>query len=174
LNWQYEIPPTPPPFGELFAFGKDDDDLMANVNKENALQRSVFSNIIFHYPRAPVVIYWELNATNFARVLNQAPLQFWGNTNLPTNFPQSALFVDMTKLEEEGSPRATFPTSAGTDGQRLREGKTKKAGFALNYIARLYFLTSNPEFLSLWRRLKAHRLSPKKALQLANAITMPV
>jgi hypothetical protein len=121
-----------------------------------------------------VVIYFELNARNFANLINPQALFVWGSTNLPTNFPQPPLFTDMTKVEEEGSPRATFPTSEGTDGQRLRAGKRAKAGSALNYIARLFFLTSNDEFLSIWRRLKAHRITPKKALQEANALAMPV
>ncbi len=173
LNWQYEIPPTPPPFGELFAFGKDDQQLFEVVQQINATQRISFPTIIFHYPRAPIFVYWELNAENFSRLLNQAPLQFWGNTNLPTNFPQQGLFTDMTKTEVEGSPRATFPTSEGTDGQRLRAAKRSQAGNALNYIARLFFLTSNEAFLSIWNQLKAHRITPKKALQEANALAMP-
>jgi hypothetical protein len=170
LNWQYEVPPTPPPFGEVFAFGGNDDQLMENVRKENDLLVAFFGTVNFHYPRAPVFIYWELDSLNFGTLLNAAAQFNWSETRLPSIYAGNATFVGMTKIEGEGSPRSTFPTSAGTDGQRLRRGRSKKAGFALNYIARLFFLTSNQAFLSLWNQLKDGRITPKIALARANAI----
>jgi hypothetical protein len=75
------------------------------------------------------------------------------------------------QIPMEDSPRATFPTKLGTDGQRLRDGKGKTAsGSVLNYLARLYFVTSKTAFKDLWTQLKANKITAKEALASAAAL----
>jgi len=113
--------------GDLFAFGTDDDDLLSRVRFASDFQATQPGGPwTFTFPNAPQTIYFELNHENFTNIVNSVALQVWANTQLPGPFQQSpGLFVPQTKVEAEGSRRATFPTTAGTDGQRLRQGKTK-------------------------------------------------
>jgi hypothetical protein len=111
--------------GDLYTFGATLEELMENVRFYESIQQLNFPNPghwTFTYPNAPAVIYFELNKTYFANVLNIDAQTIWGATHLPSIlgwFPRN-LFAQ-TRVESEGSPRNIFPTSSGTDGQRLRK-----------------------------------------------------
>jgi len=159
--------------GDFYAVGKDHDQLLFNVRAAEAAQEAALPAYTWtwSFPMEPHTVYWKLNATNFATILNTQAQGIFLNTRLNTDpLTPAPLLTDISALKEEGSPRNTFPTDEGTDGQRLRDGQTAAAGFALNYIGKLFFLTSNPAFKSLFDSLKAGKISSAKALASAKAI----
>jgi hypothetical protein len=68
------------------------------------------------------------------------------------------------------SPRNTFPSDLGTDGQRLSKNKPNTKAGILSFIARLFFLTSNQALFELFNELKRGKITPAKALDQAKVI----
>jgi hypothetical protein len=162
--------------GDMFAFGANHDQLMYHVNAANEMLKILEPAFTwtFTYPTDPVETYWMLNALNFGRILNGGASAdnaqfFWNNTRLNLTSSEQVYF-DQTQTKEQGSPRSTFPTSLGTDGQRLKSGRPSNVGSALNYLGKLFFLTSNNAFKSLWDSLDQGKITATEALTLANAI----
>ena len=162
--------------GDMFAWGGNHDQLMFHVQAANAaliLAEPAFT-WTFSYPTDPVEMYWEINILNFGRILNGGAAAdnaqyFWNNTKFNL-VPVEAVYEDQTKTKAQGSPRGTFPTTQGTDGQRLRHGTSRSEGAALNYLGKLFFLTSNNAFKSLWDALKAGKITTVEALAAARLL----
>jgi len=158
--------------GFLYVWGKDHDQLLSNADA--AFAQLIIDEPAFtwtrSYPNQPQTVYWLLNATNFAKMINLDGQLFWDNTRFQDTGSAPAQLLEETRVLAEGSPRQHFPTDEGTDGQRLRAGKTKSEGAALNYIGKLFFLTSNPAFKTLWDSLKSGKIGTTEALALANGL----
>jgi hypothetical protein len=123
----------------------------------------------FTYPNKVQDIYFQLDQRNLCSLFQSSPGFFF--TNLQPNGSDDPATANLPNLAVfNRSPRSTFPSDLGTDGQRLRHGKAKTAGAALNYIGKLFFLTSNKAFLSLFNQLKAGKISAKDALAAANKL----
>jgi hypothetical protein len=154
------------------AFAIDDGTLMIRVQFTN--QRIIANNnpaMIweFSYPNKPVDWYFMFSQKLVDQLVWSTPDFFWDNTK-PNDGgdPASANLPGQAVINK--SPRSTFPSDLGTDGQRLRGGKANTAGAALNYIGKLFFLTSNNSILSLFNQLKAGKISAKDALAAANKL----
>lgn len=61
---------TGPVSSDLGAVGKDDEQLLEYVLKAEAFVRLIFGNTCVFHRTPPVTIYYELNATNLAVLLN--------------------------------------------------------------------------------------------------------
>jgi len=177
LALKYHVHGEPGPInGDMYAWGGNHDQLLFHVNAAEANLRSVqpATTWTFSFPLDPVEVYWELDILNFGRILNGGAAAdnaeyFFLNTKLNT-VPVEAVYESQTKTKAQGSPRSTFPSSLGTDGQRLKAGRTKTEGAALNYIGKLFFLTSRTAFKLLWDSLKAGKISATEALAEANRL----
>ena len=151
-------------------FGKTDDALMVNVTAtEERIVASADPLIVwsFTFPKAPIDYFFKLDKNNLDILLNDNA-DFFYNNFVPPDSSTTVLYQELVSVNV--SPRATFPTDLGTDGQRLRQNKTASQGAALNYIAKLYFLTSNRAFKDLFDSLKANKISEQQALAAANIL----
>lgn len=153
--------------GDLYAFGADDDDMAEQIRIQNAALRASQPTQTFSIDNAlPVPCYFSLAKQEFSNLLNLDAEQFWFNTPFALSVAGTApALLDQTSIDK--SPRSTFPTREGTDGQRLRAGKTKTEGAALNYLGKLFFLTSRVEFKDLWTALHDGKISSDEALAAA-------
>ena len=160
----------PPIHSRFHCYANDDAALFVQVRARqqqliqfnNPLRDWTFTNNV------PIDYYWKLNQANFLKMLQFSPDFFWDNfLGADGNYTASNVPDIVTA---NVSPRATFPTTSGTDGQRLRRGQTAKDGFALNYLGKLYFLTNNTVFRDLFELLKDGKVSAKEALAKAEAI----
>lgn len=157
--------------GEAYDFGFNEDSLMYYVR---AQEDSIRTNLpaytwTFSFPNPPKAFYFLMDASNIAKLFDFNAQTIYLNSSLSTT-PTTLGLDNLLQLEAAGSPRGTWPTTEGTDGQRLREGQSSSDGFALNYLAKLYFLTSNLAFKALFDSLKAGKISSAKALASAKAI----
>jgi len=156
---------------DIYAFGADDNDLMrtAIVNFNFFVSGANPSySYAMSFPNAVVDWNLKLDKTNVLALVSISPGTFWNWTvtePLNTNPPLKDL------VAVNLSPRNSFPTDLGTDGQRLAANKNPKSSAGvLQFIARLYFLTSNPDLLAIFQKLKTGKLTPKKALDAAKLI----
>jgi hypothetical protein len=118
-------------------------------------------------PTGTLDYFFKLDKELVYTVINSNPAFFWDNF-IPPDQETSVAFPDNVAVGK--SPRSTFPTKQGTDGQRLRSGRSKDAGAALNYIGKLYFLTSKTVFKTIWNQLSSGKITAKEALAQANAL----
>jgi len=142
-------------------------DLMAVAKARNIQFQNPARVWTYLNPLGPVDYFFKLNKELIFTVLASNPGFWWDNT-IPPDSDSVVAFPDLTQTEK--SPRSTFPTKQGTDGQRLRSGRTKDVGAALNYIGKLYFLTSKTVFKTIWNLLSGGKISAKEALARANAL----
>jgi hypothetical protein len=143
--------------GELMAVAK-----ARNIQFQNPARIWTYLN-----PQGPLDYFFKLNKELVFTILSSNPGFWWDNT-IPPDSDSVVGFQDNVTVEK--SPRSSFPTKQGTDGQRLRSGRSKDEGAALNYIGKLYFLTSKTVFKTIWNKLSAGKLSTKEALAQANAL----
>jgi hypothetical protein len=161
----------PPQHLTVHAIAITDKVLMSRVQDTNARIIAVNNPLniwIFTYPNKPVNLYMKFNQKLLDQLLASNPDFWWNNLVSPDGDPANASLPNQAQVND--SPRSTFPTDKGTDGQRLRSGQTKRVGDALNYIGKLFFLTSNQAFKDLWDQLKAGTITAKDALALANLL----
>ena len=154
--------------GHLYAFGADDSDLFEKVAAANAANTQSQPTETWTYENPiPQDIFWLLDKQSLADFFNSDAQWFWFNSKFGLSEAGAAppLFSDRTSIDK--SPRSTWPTSAGTDGQRLRKGTSKTTGAALNYLAELFFFTSDQQFKDLWDSLEAGKISSDEALAAA-------
>jgi hypothetical protein len=167
-----QIPPVGPTVNFTEAlWGISEAELNSKYIARQAVIRSnIPADTYIFTPRLIQNIYWCLDRRNFVNLLDLQPTQFWLYSvgSKSTDNAEPAL-EKQTRLDE--SPRPDFPTELGTDGQRLKHNKSENAGQALNYIGRLYFLSSNPAFKQIFDALKSGKLTEKQALAKANALT---
>jgi hypothetical protein len=153
----------------VFAFGNDDSECLRQLesNRERLIAvNNPARTWEFHDLQGPLDYYFKLDKKLIYNLLFADPAFWWDNFISPDastipNFPDNV---------ETVSPRATFPTKLGTDGQRLRSGRSKDVGAALNYIGKLYFLTSKTVFKTIWTQLNSNKITAKEALAQANAL----
>jgi hypothetical protein len=122
----------------------------------------------FEYPRQPFDFYFLLNYDKILQLLSEQAGFFFTFYVTEPGYNDAPGYAANCKLGD--SPRSDFPTTLGTDGQRLRGNKSASSGAALNYIGKLYFLTSNPDFKVLFDSLKAGKISVREALAAANLL----
>jgi len=153
----------------VYAFGRDPSECARNLNA-NVARLIALNNPArtwtLHDQEGPRDYYWKQDKELIYTLLFNNPSYFYANFISPDgeslpNFPDNVATT---------SPRATFPTKQGTDGQRLRSGRSKDAGAVLNYIGKLYFLTSKTVFRQIWKQLSDGKISAKEALAQANAL----
>lgn len=154
----------------ITAFGRDAGE--AAINLESQKQRVIAGNNPardweFGPTLGPIDYFFKLDKELIFNLLSNNPA-FWWDNFIPPDQETTVAFPD--NVQTEKSPRATFPTKLGTDGQRLRSGRTKDDGAALNYIGKLYFLTSKTAFKTLWNQLSAGKITAADALAQANAL----
>jgi hypothetical protein len=108
------IPPAPfDPLSFYVLFGGDDENLVSWVNRFKAYIASVSPTQILQVLE-PSVIWFELNQDNFMMLLNVASGSIFDLTRLSPFFAQDVPFIPpfdlsgMTRVESEGSPRATW------------------------------------------------------------------
>lgn len=119
------------------------------------------------YDDPSVEIYFKLNHENFLDIINDSPA-YWYNNCVVTPTNDSPAFGDQVQVNE--SPRATFPSDLGTDGQRLKQGEADSPGQALNFIGNLFFRTDDDLFLDIRDNLAKGKLTVKQALAAANLL----
>jgi len=122
----------------------------------------------FNIVLGPMDVWILLSAGQIDKIVSLSPEAWWDNT-IPPDQESTVILPGVTVTDK--SPRATWPTKLGTDGQRLRSGRTKDDGAALNYIGKLYFLTSKTAFKTIWNLLSSGKITAKEALARANALT---
>jgi hypothetical protein len=160
----------PPIDSTFYDFGRTDSELMKRVLARQA-QIIAFNNPLRDWTftnNPPIDWYFMMNRDQLDTLLQSSPDFFYANTVSADGNPANANIPSIAQVNK--SPRSTFPSAAGTDGQRLRDGTSKEAGAALNYIGKLYFLTSNPALKTLWEKLKKGKVTVKQALADANEI----
>lgn len=100
------VPPNPIDPNDFYVvWGSTDDDLFYYQQKLIALVGGEFAF------GDPAVCWFELNLQNFSMLVNQAAGQIWNQTRLNDVFPpdpDTPLLWDMTRVQEEGSPRPTW------------------------------------------------------------------
>jgi hypothetical protein len=152
------------------AFGRTKKECATNL-ATNYARLKAFNNPAriwdIRNPIGPIDYYFKLNKDLIYNFLFADPAFWWDNTIPPD---QETVVAFQDNVATDKSPRATFPTKQGTDGQRLRSGRTKDEGAALNYIGKLYFLTSKTVFKTIWNLLSSGKISTKEALDRANAL----
>jgi hypothetical protein len=181
LAIKYRVHGEPGPInGDMFAWGANQEQLNYHILKANEQLTIVQPGTTwtFTYPTDPVPVYWMLNAKNFAKILNGGAAAdnaqfFWNNTRLNLTSSEE-IYFDQTQTEEQGSPRNTFPTDLGTDGQRLKENEAQSRGSALNYLAHLFVANLGVEddslFLDIIDNLSQRKITVKQALAAANSL----
>ncbi len=122
----------------------------------------------FSYPHQRINFYFLLNKNKVLQLLRENATFFFTNYIPEPGINDAPAYEDNCKLGD--SPRSDFPTTLGTDGQRMRGNKSASAGAALNYIGKLYFLTSDLRFKQLFDSLKAGKITAKEALAAANLL----
>ena len=156
---------------DLYEFGADDNDLMRNcIETFNTFVSGANPSYSYAMSFPNAVIGWnlKLDKSNIRTLARFSPGFFFNSTVVePLNTAPGLESLVAVNL----SPRNSFPTDLGTDGQRLAANKSpKSAAGVLVFVARLYFLTSNPALFDIWNRLKKGKLTPKKALDAAKLI----
>ena len=154
--------------GDIYNFGYDELSLSANINVSEAAQRAALPAYTWTFSTVfgPQKIYFLMNKENISKLFNLNAAGIFAQCSI-NDTPTTTDLDEIVQFDAQGSPRATFPTDLGTDGQRLRQGQTASSGFALNYLAKLYFLTSNPQFKALFDALKQKKITDKQALAAA-------
>jgi hypothetical protein len=157
-------------FTDLNEFGADDNDLMRNCietfNTFVAGQNPAVSWTM-EFPNAVIDWYLKLDKANVRSLVRVSP-GFFFNLTVPEPLNTAPALESLVAVNL--SPRNTFPTDEGTDGQRLRKNQPGTKSAILTFIARLFFLTSNQAIFALWNQLKLGKLTPKKALDAAKQI----
>jgi hypothetical protein len=155
---------------EFYAIERDDDTLTKQIAFVEKYTRDASGGYTwtFDYPRQRVDWFLLLNKDKILQLVRENAQFFYGNFIPDPGFNDSPAYEDNCAVDD--SPRSTFPTTLGTDGQRLKQNKSGTAGAALNYIGKLYFLTSNIEFKVLFDSLKAGHISTQEALAAANVL----
>lgn len=160
----------PDVFTDLYEFGADDDDLMQNCIKTFNTFVSGSNPAVSYtmeFPNAVKDWYLKLNKANVEALVRFSPGFFFTSTvPEPSNVAPGLQKLVAVNL----SPRNTFPDDLGTDGQRLARNKPGTKSGVLAFIARLFFLTSNQAYFTLFNDLKRGKITPAKALAAAKQI----
>jgi hypothetical protein len=155
---------------DLYEFGSDDSDLMRNcISTFNFFVSGSNPAVSYSMTFPNAVINWnlKLDKSNILDLARISPGFFFTST-VPEVGNTAPALENLVAVNL--SPRNTFPTDLGTDGQRLARNKLETKGGILQFIARLFFLTSNPALFQIWNQLKTSKLTPKKALDEAKQI----
>jgi hypothetical protein len=155
---------------DLYEFGADDDDLMRNcITTFNTYVSGANPSYSYamEFPNAVVDWYLKLDKANVEALVRFSPGFFFTST-VPEPLNVSPGLESLVAVNL--SPRNTFPDDLGTDGQRLSKNKPKTKAGVLAFIAKLFFLTSNQAFFTLWSQLKHGKTTPAKALDAAKSI----
>jgi hypothetical protein len=155
---------------DLYEFGADDQDLMRNcITTFNTYVSGANPTYTYlmTFPNAVIDWYLKLDKTNVLAFVRFSP-GFWFNSTVVEPLNTSPGLADLVAVNL--SPRNTFPDDQGTDGQRLSRNKLETKAGVLAFIAKLFFLTSNQAFFSLWSQLKHGKTTPAKALAEAKQI----
>lgn len=156
---------------DYFAFGRTDSELMDNAQTIIAAQKAQSFDYVFETTFDSVIDYYlKLSRDNLMSIVqyDTAASNYWYSNFIPWSGNAAPQYEDMAQANK--SPRSSFPTTLGTDGQRLKQNKSSSDGAAANYIAKLYFLTSNNLFKQLFDNLKAKKITAKQALIAANEL----
>jgi hypothetical protein len=160
----------PDVFTDLYEYGADDNELMRNAIATYNFFLSGASPLYtwtMEFPNAVIDWYLKLDKQNVIDLVRISPGSFY-NWTVPEPLNVSPPLENLVAVNL--SPRNTFPDDLGTDGQRLsRNNPNSKAG-VLAFIARLFFLTSNQAFFTLFTSLKKGKTTPAKALAAAKQI----
>lgn len=155
---------------DLYEFGADDNDLMRNcIETFNTFVSgaSPLYSWSMEFPNANVDWYLKLDKSNVRSLVRFSP-GFFFNATVPEPLNTSPGLESLVAVNL--SPRNSFPDDLGTDGQRLSRNKPQSKAGVLSFIAKLFFLTSNQAFFTLWSDLKHGKLTPAKALAAAKQI----
>ena len=121
---------TVPFFGftaDLYAFGADEDELMAIVRQYQTFEINNWAphEVTFAFPNVVQELYILLDKLTVSFMANRDAAGFWQDSALGRadgSYPSGVLFPlheYQTQINE--SPRDTWPTPLGTDGQRLKK-----------------------------------------------------
>lgn len=157
--------------GDFYVIAEDEDRLPTRVDQVEETQRLAVpaATWTFSFPNPPIEVYFTMNKTQLVNLLQSNMQGIFENMSFGSQ-PNDGVMT-ATRIKAAGnSPRSNFPDDLGTDGQRLRRGDSKTAGAALNYIGKLFFLTSNAAFFAIFQNLKAGKITVKQALTAAESI----
>jgi hypothetical protein len=156
---------------DYFAFGRTDSELMDNAQDIVTAQKAASPTYTWTVTFDAVIDYYmKLSRDNLMTMVmtDTATSAYFYNNFIPWSGNPTPAFEDLAQANK--SPRSSFPTTLGTDGQRLKQNKSSSDGAAANYIAKLYFLTSDIRFKQLFDSLKAKKITAKEALAAANIL----
>lgn len=112
LHWQATAPG--PITANYYVFGADDEELMENQRIATAMHATDAGGPwSFSFPNAPVDIYFLLDESLFANILNVEAQTIWGVTNLPGGVAPGYPLFDNLRAQTrvggvEDSPRKTW------------------------------------------------------------------
>jgi len=150
--------------------GRDKKELAQRIGARQLVWRQTHPAHVFTFTQnEPLDMFIEMNKDTFWKFILFIGEGLVFGASAAGGFIGAAMDL-AAQIPMDKSPRGTFPTKQGTDGQRLRSGKGKTtSGAVLNYLGKLYFLTSKTVFKNLFDQLKAGKITEKEALAQANA-----
>jgi hypothetical protein len=150
-------------------FGADDEDLVARLAVRLQQLQTDFPDYTWTFsPNPSIAMYLKLDKTNVLDLLNNphlSPEQFYLDFSPGGNMEALAQWGE--------SPRNTFPTDLGTDGQRDAgpfKVSSVKHSQAARYLSILFAQTSNRAFKDILADLNADRLTVRGALDKAKRL----
>ena len=172
LHWKGDStkPFNPDTHLDFFTIQRDDAAVDAFVSFQNdyTIKQDLFRTWVFSYPYDRIDFFFLLNYDKILELVRNNSSFFFSAYITEPGFNDAPGMAANCSIND--SPRSTFPTDLGTDGQRLKQNDSTSSGNALNYIAKLYFLTSNPQFKELFDALKQQKITAKEALAAANIL----